>query len=79
MIQCIDFEQLALGDVMYNPITAQCVDIVVITSTSVEYKLRSDYTGPLGVSDYDTFVSTYKWIRNSPVLYKCWLEPGVQW
>lgn len=70
---------LALGDVMLNPTTGELVDVVLISTTLVTYKRRADYKGPLGSSNYSEFIRDFEWIRNSNVLYMCWLEPGVQW
>ena len=70
---------LALGDVMINPSTGEVVDVVGISSSRVEFLRRADYKGALGSYSYVDFIQDFEWIRNSSVLYQCWLEPGVQW
>jgi hypothetical protein len=62
------------GDVMLNHASGHLVDVVIVSDTHVQYRDRADYSGPLGSMDIQDFVHGYSWVRNSPVLYQCWLS-----
>jgi hypothetical protein len=68
-----------LGDVMIHAQTLQLVLVVVASDTQVECVDYADYTGPLCVFELDCFLESFRWIRNSAILYACWQSPGVPW
>jgi len=68
-----------LGDVMIHAQTLQLVLVVVTSDTQVECIDYADYGGPLCVFELDYFLESFRWIRNSSILYACWSSPGVNW
>jgi hypothetical protein len=66
--------QVHPGDVMLDHGTQQLVDVVEVSDTQVRFIDRSDYSGPMGSMALQDFLESFQWVRNSPVLYSCFLD-----